>query len=140
MLTIANRRGRTYGVLLLSLLFLTACSGPASTAREGSEAREPEMRTVQGFRIQIFTTTEKPAADEKVTAALAWWRQGAAAQRPPSLAAEGDLTVDVEWKQPYYRVRLGAFAGRAEAGEALAAVQKRFPDAFLVPDTVTITR
>jgi hypothetical protein len=46
----------------------------------------------------------------------------------------------VVWQQPYYRVRIGRFAGRAEATPALDAVRAQFGDAFIVPEQVPATR
>ncbi len=40
--------------------------------------------------------------------------------------------------QPYYRVRVGAFASDAEADAALEFVRQEYPEAFLVPDVVTV--
>ena len=71
--------------------------------------------------------------------AESWWRDLSASQRPDYL---GDriLDVDIVWQQPYYRVRAGAFATREEAQRALSVVEHTFPDAFIVPSVVTITR
>ncbi len=91
----------------------------------------PTTRVVDGFRIQVFTTEDRSAAERIRAEAEAWsGAQGGAA---------GRLRGEVAYLQPYYRVRLGAFASRAEAEEALAGVRARYPEAFLVPDLVTIT-
>jgi hypothetical protein len=110
----------------------TAEAPPARPAR-------PTTRTVQGFRIQVVTTSEKAAADAHVEQVLAWWRTVPSAKRPAYLKSN-DLPVEIKWQQPYYRVRLGGFATRDEAQRALALVQERFSKAFIVPDTVTLTR
>ena len=96
-------------------------------------------RTVQGFRIQIVTTADRAEADRHVAQAIDWWEGLAPSSRPPYLG-DGDLAVDVKWRQPYYRVHLGAFATQAEAERALRAVARQFPEAFIVPETVTVTR
>jgi hypothetical protein len=49
-----------------------------------------------------------------------------------------DLAPDIAYLQPYYRVRLGGFEFRNEAERALAFVRGRWPEAFIVPDRVTI--
>ena len=99
---------------------------PRADPGEGDEtpSEDPpeEPRTVQGFRIQILTTDDKDAADQCAAEAQEQW----------------GAPVDVAWKAPYYRVRVGAFASRAAAQPRLDAVQEQYPDAFLVPDTVTI--
>jgi hypothetical protein len=90
-------------------------------------------RVVDGFRVQIFST-ENPAAAEEVRAeAAAWWGDVRGTTGAPS-----DLTPEVVYLQPYYRVRLGAFEFRDEAERALAFVRPRYPEAFVVPDRVTI--
>ncbi len=110
-------------------------------------------RTVEGFRIQIYSSRDKAPADEAVEQAIAWWNavqeerreeeegapaeEGAAAEEP---LLPADLPVYVRYRQPYYRVRIGDFASRAEAERALRLIQRRFADAFIAPDTVTITR
>lgn len=119
--------------LLAACLLLPACS----RLREAAPETPSAPRTVQGFRIQIYTTPEKAAADREVEAALAWWDALPAEQRPSTLQAE-DLPVFIKWQQPYYRVRIGDFASRPAAERALSAVRNQFPDAFIVPDLVTI--
>ena len=142
-------------VLVVVSLLGAACSGgrattepaapdPAPKTAPKPDAEKPPSapttRTVQGFRIQVLTTPEKSAADVHAAEAETWWRSLGASQRPLGLGAQQTLLLDVAWKPPYYRVRLGAFASRAEARDALALVKRRYPDAFLVPDVVTITR
>lgn len=132
--TKAYRRSALFLVLALGVsLFAAACSGPSMN-------RTPETRTIEGFRIQIHTTSEKSEADEKAEEALNWWQDVPGSQRPPHLADEDDLFLDVAWKAPYYRVRLGRFTSQSEAQEALALVKDRFPEAFVVPDQITVTR
>jgi len=91
----------------------------------------PTSRVVDGFRIQLFSSEDRAAAERVRGAAEAWSR---------SLSGSGaGMRGEVAWLQPYYRVRLGAFASRAEAEEALAAVRTEYPEAFLVPDLVTVS-
>lgn len=129
-------------LLLAFVLLLPACSTlerttddeepdrlPPSTEPDAPrtepapEEEEPTApRTVQGYRIQLLTTKNKEAADERAAEAEAEWGG----------------PVEVAWKAPYYRVRVGAFSSRSAAQSMLDAVQQQFPDAFLVPATVTI--
>lgn len=99
---------------------------------------EPEgPRTVQGYRIQVFSSAEKSAADDVRDEVATWWR--IAREDPGALdALPRDLPLEVVFNSPYYRVRVGAFEYRAEAETALPVLQRRFPEAFIVPDTVTI--
>lgn len=99
----------------------------------------PTTRTVDGFRIQILNTPERAAAYEAVESAMDWWASLPSSRRHRYLGGN-ELDAEVKWRQPTYRVHVGRFATRAEAEEALRTVRARFPDAFLVPERVTVTR
>jgi hypothetical protein len=103
--------------------------GRVEVPPRGSSA--PTSRVVDGFRIQVFTSEDRTSAERVRAEAEAWSRE----QGGPS----GRLRGEVAYLQPYYRVRLGAFASRSEAEEALAGVRARYPEAFLVPDLVTVS-
>ena len=111
---------------------------PAELMDGTIEEAQPEgPRTVQGYRIQVFSSAEKSAAEGVRDEAAGWWRT---VQNDPDaleLLPSG-LPMEVDFNQPYYRVRLGAFEYRREAEQAIRVIQRRFPDAFIVPDTVTI--
>ncbi len=93
------------------------------------EVRET-VRTVDGFRIQIFSGEDRYVAEEVLAEARDWWD---AQQGVPD-----ELQPEVAYIQPYYRVRLGAFEFRQAADSMLSRVRRQYPDAFLVPDLVTI--
>jgi hypothetical protein len=82
---------------------------------------------------------DRGEADALVEHAIGWYQGLSPAQRPAYLGGS-ELDVDVAWRPPYYRVRIGSFANRSEAERALAVVARRFPEAFAVPATVTVTR
>ena len=94
-------------------------------------------RTVQGYRLQVFSSADKAAADDVLDDASGWWR---IVRDDPDAAAAfpNGLPMEVFFNQPYYRVRLGAFEFRREAEAALPVVQRRFPETFIVPDIVTV--
>ncbi len=94
-------------------------------------------QTLQGFRVQVLNTQDKQDAIQLEEDAKAWWRSLTASERP-----DGLQTLDVHnvYRQPYYRIRLGDFATRSEADNALAFIQQRFPNAFVIPDMVTVIR
>ncbi len=94
-------------------------------------------RTVQGYRLQVFSSDDKAAAEDVRDEADGWWR---VVRDDPDAAAAfpNGLPMEVYFNQPYYRVRLGAFEFRREAEAALPVIQRRFPEAFIVPDEVTI--
>ncbi len=101
------------------------------------QATKGVARTVEGYRVQIFSTQEKRAAEEALSAATAWWE--AAQKEAPSALSNEDLSAVIEYRQPYYRVRIGAFANRQRAERALDFVKEKYPDAFITRGTVTVT-
>lgn len=94
--------------------------------------------TVQGFRVQVYSTLDKNAAGRQEEEIRAWWRENK--DSAPAGTFSDDIVVNVVYIQPYYRVRLGNFTSRGAADRARQFVARRFPDAFIVPDTVTVTR
>ena len=90
-------------------------------------------RVVDGYRVQVFSSDSPDAAEGVRSQAAAWWRDVRGTAGAPA-----DLTPEVAYQRPYYRVRLGAFEFRNDAEQALAFVRSRFPEAFVVPDRVTI--
>ena len=97
------------------------------------EELQQTVRTVEGFRIQIYSGEDRYVAEGILTEARAWWETQRGAPGIPD-----DLQPEVAYIQPYYRVRIGAFEFRGEAETMLAVVRQRYGDAFLVPDLVTI--
>lgn len=101
-------------------------------------ADEGIQRTVEGFRIQVFSARDQQAAQEFREQVRQWWANnkeeaptGALGEKPP---------IVVEYSQPYYRVRIGAFAERSVAEEALSLVSQEYPNAFISRGTVTVMR
>ena len=101
---------------------------PAST-----EPAEPVVRQVEGYRVQVFTSSNRVTADAARDRAVAWWARARRRSGAPEM-----LDATIVYLQPYYRVRLGGFASEAEADAALAFVRGEYPEAFLVPDLVTV--
>ena len=97
------------------------------------EASEPVPVEVDGYRVQVFTSASRDAAESLRDQAVRWWE---GAQPGGSRSVE----AVVSYRQPYYRVQLGAFATRPEADAALALVRRQYPEAFVVPDRVTVLR
>lgn len=103
-------------------------------ARAGVSApTEPRPRQVEGYRVQVFSSASRTAAEETRDGAVAWWER---VQRRPG--APATLEAVVVYLQPYYRVRLGAFGTDDDAEAALEFVRAEYPEAFLVPDLVTV--
>lgn len=97
-----------------------------------------------GYRIQIFSGEAKASADEQYNKAFAWKNQAVNQPEDSVQVAEGvkglseELRIHIEYQAPYYKVRIGDFLNREQAEKALPVVQKRFEDAWVVPDQVEI--
>lgn len=113
-------------------------AGSEGGAAEGGEGRTGGVRTARGYRVQLLLTQDRAAALRQEQEALAWWQGLAPGQRPTELFPRGPA-VYVVYRQPYYRVRMGNFATRAEAQRALNLLRSRFPAATIAPDTVVLT-
>jgi hypothetical protein len=111
---------------------------PLPTPEPPPETR-PVERTMQGFKIQVFSTTDRDDAGAKEAEVLEWWQSLSPNQRPQGLQSDRNL-VDVHWRSPYYRIRVGNFVTREEAERARTLLLRDFPEAFVVPDTVTVIR
>lgn len=102
-------------------------------------ADENVTRTVNGYRIQVYSATDKAQAEEFRERVRIWWTN-AEDRFPRDLFGGEQPPLVVEYSQPYYRVRIGAFARRDRAQEALALISREFPDAFIARSPVTVTR
>ncbi len=116
----------------------------ASTADEGPQHDVPQRlldgtyatpqiepgtrQTVQGYRVQVFQSTDKAEADARVDQAVAWWNS----------RHQGTPEVYTVFRAPYYRVRVGNYGTRESANAALRDLRARFPQALLVQDRVTV--
>jgi len=98
----------------------------ASAARE--ERRPPENRS---YHVQVRTVESKSDADRAVSEVMDWYASLSAARRPPILSDKEQVPVDVRWKPPFYRVRLGPFETEEEARSVLGIIQESFPKAFI---------
>ncbi len=102
-------------------------------------ADENVTRTVDGYRIQLYSATDKSAAEEERERVRVWWSK--VEDEAPGDVLTGDPPpLVIEYAQPYYRVRLGAFASRDRAQRALQFVKRQYPDAFIARSRVTVTQ
>jgi hypothetical protein len=100
-------------------------------------ADEGVKQTVEGFRVQVYSAQDQQAAQEFRERVRQWWTS-VQADAPDVF---GDQTpIVIEYTQPYYRVRIGAFAEREQAADALEFVQNEYSGAFVAQSTVTVTR
>ena len=109
---------------------------PLMRSRAGSSAR----RSVQGFRVQVYSAQAKTDADEQLQAVLDWWETIKTSDDVPATYRGRDLPVYVVYKQPYYRVRVGDYTSRPQADQLLSLIDDAFPQAFIVPDEVSVAR
>lgn len=95
-----------------------------------------------GYRIQIYSSQDKRNADRRVESAEVWWRQQARLGNLDEVypGSTESPQVYLDFRQPFYRVRVGNFGTRTEAQAFLQLIETRFPDAFIAPDTVTLTK
>jgi hypothetical protein len=103
-----------------------------------SKADQGVTQTLEGFRIQVYSAQDKQASEEFREQVRRWWQE--AKGDAPAGAFSDRVPIVIEYAQPYYRVRLGAFASRERAETALKYVQRKYPDAFMARSTVTVTR
>ncbi len=117
---------------LLSLLLLGGCTGPGVSSPEAAQT----SASGRVYHVHLRLTEKKDRAVSVLGQALRWWNEMPAAQRPPLAEGAGasGRPVTIEWKPPFYRVRLGPFATeqRAETAAQTAAAST-FPDAFVAP-------
>ena len=103
-------------------------------------AAEGIRSEVPGFRVQIFSSIERNAAMEAQESVQVWWREQHDEGAVPEETFPEGLPVYNVYSQPYYRVRVGDFLSREEAQVLHSVLARRFTDAFIVPDTIVITR
>ena len=96
-------------------------------------------RTVQGYRIQIHSSLERDSALRLEDDAQRWWRSLQPEDRPIDYRPD-ELPVRMQFVTPYYRVRVGGFESRSAAETFLGFLSHRYPDAFLVLDSITVYR
>jgi hypothetical protein len=101
-------------------------------------ADEGVKQTVEGFRVQVFSAQDQEASQDFRERVRQWWKT-VQTEAPQDLFRTQPPIV-IEYSQPYYRVRIGAFAERKEATEALEFIRKEYPGAFVAQSTVTVVR
>jgi len=85
--------------------------------------RNRNIRFAQGYRVQIYTGTN---------------REEATKARNRSYARFPDVTPHFDYTQPNFRVRVGDFLDRLEAQRVYAGLLAEFPNALIVPDRIEI--
>jgi len=98
-------------------------------------------RTVEGYRVQIFSTDDRRAADEVYTEAEAWWashRESDALREVFEDAVPEEPPVHLIYRQPLYRVRVGNFTSQERARQLMQVLRDEFSDAFIARSPVTV--
>jgi hypothetical protein len=80
-----------------------------------------------GFRIQIISTADVSIAERMQREFIEWQ-----SVEIPEYDAESYL----QFRQPFYRLHVGNFRSRAQAIEFSRVVKRKFPDAWVVFDTI----
>lgn len=101
-------------------------------------ADEGAQQTLEGYRIQVFSADDQGASQEFRERVRQWWEQ--VQEDAPSDLFRDEPPIVIEYSQPYYRVRFGAFANREAAEKALDFVRKEYDGAFVAQSTVTIVQ
>lgn len=129
-------RSRHAIVLVAGLaLLLAACSTVRPVGSDDATEEEERRNETRLYTVQLYTTPDKSEADTYQGRAVNWWDRLSEAERPQTVTDEGS-PVTVFWSTPYYRVRLGPFASRERAAQALTLAREQFPDAFIAPTRV----
>ena len=101
-------------------------------------ADEGARQTLEGYRIQVFSADDQGAAQEFRERVRQWWQE--VQPDAPGGLFRKKTPIVIEYSQPYYRVRLGAFANREAAEKALDFVRKEYDGAFVAQSTVTVVQ
>lgn len=82
---------------------------------------------IEGFRIQIYNNSNRNAREESAKVQAEFMSQFP------------DIKSYLIFAQPgYYKVRVGNFRSRTEATRLYLTISKKFPNADLVPDIISL--
>jgi hypothetical protein len=104
-----------------------------STADDGSQIE------IEGFRIQVFSSSERDEA-AVVEDAVERWLSGLSDGQRNALGLPDIIPVYAFYQSPFYRVRVGDFEKREDAARLAAALKRQWAGALVVPDRVTVMR
>lgn len=80
-----------------------------------------------GFRVQVVSTQDVSLAENIRAEFNTWLHQE---------ASEYNANAYILFRQPFYRLHVGDFKSRADAIEFAQVVKRKFPDAWVVFDTI----
>lgn len=111
-----------YFILLLALLMLAGCGGSKEVEKKEKVNPSNTPTIIQGYRVQLFSTSEIDDANAKKARAE---------------AAFPDEWFYVVYDAPRYKLRGGNFVNRSSADAfAKHLTEKGFPDAWTVPEKI----
>lgn len=100
---------------------VTDAQAPPDTVREAAPAATPTV-LIDGFRVQVFATADREIAENATRVAT------------ERLALPGYVELD----RGVYKVRMGDFATRPQADQALAGIRRQYTDAWVVASKVRV--
>jgi hypothetical protein len=89
------------------------------------------------YHVQLDMTRDKETANQYLSKAIAWWGRQPSERLPGPMTPAGgsdDSAVQIVWKAPLYRIRLGPFSSRSAAQKVLSAAEVAYSGAFIVPE------
>ena len=93
-----------------------------------------------GFRIQVLATRSKEEADLMSGQVIQWWIDERAednlAALPPG--PDGAPPVYQDFREPFWRVRIGNFSERPDAVTLVEELKRKFDSAFVVPAQIRV--
>lgn len=90
---------------------------------DGKKKVTGSIYTTKGFRIVIYNGTDR--------------NQAMTAKNNFSRAYPG-ISSSMSYNVPSYKIKVGDFESRNEAGKFLKKIGKSFPTSFIVPDIITV--
>jgi len=81
---------------------------------------------VHGYRIQIFFGSSKSA------------QRLATEARAKFISTHKDIKAHIEYKAPYFKVRVGDFREQSDALKLLQEIAIEYPEAFVVKDIIEV--
>ncbi len=102
-----------------------------------SSADDGVVEEVEGFRVQVFSSVDRIEAIN-AEESLRRWLNSKTEEELAELGLLSSSEVISLYRQPYYRVRIGAFRTRDEAAPLSEVMKRIFPSTLVVPDFVEI--
>jgi hypothetical protein len=86
-------------------------------------------RTQRGYRIQLIATQDRNVAEQVMEQYTIWISSQRQKTRPKAY---------ILFQAPTFKVHIGDFTNRSEAFEVVKWIKTKFPDAWVVADTIQL--